>query len=328
MLKNSDAMMRYWYGLGEELPAVGFGCWQISGNHEVSGRPNGWGDISDSNAKQLIWYALDAGIRFFDTAQGYGNGRSEKLLGEAIAEHPRGGQAVICTKIPNPSHKSRLHYAKKIDEAVEVSLQRLGRDYVDIVLLHNPPDEYQYDDVCIDAFEAQRRKGNIKTYGVSARTLIGANSALLSGFGTCVEWNFNLFERRPITDIFPLCRAHQINFIGRSPLARGLITDRFLQAKKPYFNDSEFRSTLDPTWVEWVKLELIRFKKDCKIKPKISDYALRYLMSFDDASVIIPGVNSVAHIESIKQLKIEGKLDEKTLLDLEHYLPVCYPGYR
>ena len=90
---------RVWHGLNQRINPVGFGCWQLAGEYYVEGKPQGWGRMGSQNAIKLVEYALSVGIQLFDTAQGYGNGRSEKLVGKALKNSREANNAVICTKI-------------------------------------------------------------------------------------------------------------------------------------------------------------------------------------------------------------------------------------
>jgi aryl-alcohol dehydrogenase-like predicted oxidoreductase len=328
ILMNNDELMRYWHGLEKEISVTGFGCWQIAGNHDVGGRPNGWGDIDQRQAQELISNALDAGIRFFDTAQGYGRGTSEQILGTVINNHSCGEEAVVCTKISAPLAHDTQAINKEVDQAIDLSLQRLARDCIDIVLLHNPPDDYSYTKGLIEAFEVQRCRGRIKTYGISATTIGGINNAIDAGFGTCVEWNFNILERRPIHDVFPLCRAHNINFIARSPLARGLLSEKFFNSRQSYFAENEFRSTLDQDWVNWVKSEMQRIIDAGLPSEQISQYAIEYILKFDEVSAVIPGIRTLEHLGSLRRLITDNGIADKTFHTISKLLPDYYPGYR
>src|SRR5215831_14851103 len=126
---------RLWYGLNRETNPVGFGCWQISGNYSFNGLPQGWGHVSEKEGLDLLTEALYSGFEFFDTAQGYNDGKSEELLGRAIGITKL--NPVVCSKIPITENEIRND---KLDidfcENVEGCLRRLKKDSLDILLIH------------------------------------------------------------------------------------------------------------------------------------------------------------------------------------------------
>ena len=136
---------RYWPSLDRLISPLGFGCWQLGGEYEVNGKPHGWGHIDERDAVRLVQTALDHGIEFFDTAMAYAGGRSEEFLGKAISSSPLGHQAVICTKIPlEESEIAAARIDKTFADKLDRSLVRLKRDRVDVLLLHNPPDDLNW----------------------------------------------------------------------------------------------------------------------------------------------------------------------------------------
>lgn len=292
----------FWHGLGRKLPALGFGGWQIAGVHDINGRPNGWGEVSESRAVDLVVEAIAAGIRFFDTAQGYGAGCSETRLGHALASSQGGHDAVICTKIPIPD----VVQAQPVGEllpwlsaAIDSSRQRLRRDVIDIVLLHNPPDGMVIE-TFREAFDILVGRGALRTYGVSARTVAGARRYVDAGFGTCIQWNYSILERRPETALFPMLDGRRMNFIARSPLYRGLLTERFLNHEGTAgFGMDDIRSTLDAGLLDWVDRMARRVRDEGRPRmPDISAFALSYVLSQPQVSCAIPGISGAAHLRA------------------------------
>ena len=127
---------------------------------------------------------------------------------------------------------------------VEHSLRRLRRDHIDILLLHNPSDRLDWRTFEPTILENLKSSGKILTYGVSCRSFQSVQAVLDGAFGTCIEWVFNIFERRPVAQIFPTLSIRRVNFIARSPLSRGLISPRFAEGHDVTFDSEEFRSTL------------------------------------------------------------------------------------
>jgi aryl-alcohol dehydrogenase-like predicted oxidoreductase len=310
---------RHWYGLGRSCSPVGFGCWQLAGRYEVAGKPHGWSDIGAAAAVDLIHFALDRGIRFFDTAAGYGEGRSESLLGEALASSPSGKDAIVCTKVALPSDGA----TGALTEEVERSLHRLRRDHIDILLLHGPPDATDWHAFDRSALDGLQAAGKIRSYGVSSRSLAGAERVLEAGFGSCIEWAFHLLERRPVTALFPRLAAARMNFIARSPLSRGLLTRRASAA----FPATDFRSTLPRDWMEWSAAAAARLTPLGEGAGGLGTMALRYCLSFPQVSAAIPGMHRRAQVEDLLAAAAAGPLDTAILAQIGDLAEPCYPPW-
>ena len=181
---------RFWHSLKQSVNPVGFGCWQLSGNYSIDGRPQGWGEISEKEAIRLVEIALEKGIQFFDTAQAYGHGRSEIVLGKALRASSRNKNAVICTKIAFPSEDNRSS-DQIFGSKLEKSLRNLNREAIDVLLIHGPPDDLDWHDFDSRPLERALRSGKIRSFGVSARSIIGAKKFLESDVGHCLEWSFS-----------------------------------------------------------------------------------------------------------------------------------------
>ncbi|HEY0414378.1 MAG TPA: aldo/keto reductase [Allosphingosinicella sp.] len=316
---------RYWYGLDRASSPIGFGCWQLAGRYALDGVPQGWTDIEAGEAIDLVHFALDHGIRFFDTAADYGDGRSETLLGEALASSPAGAGAIVCTKAaltPDEAEAGRL--GPRFARAVEASLRRLRRDRIDILLLHNPPDFVDWRDFDRTLLDDLRTSGKILTYGVSSRSLGGAERVLEAGFGTCIEWALNLLERRPVRRLFPGLAAARMNFIARSPLSRGLVVPR---SGPVVFSGEDFRSTLPQAWVEWAAAAAASLSPLAEEHGGSARFALRYGLSFAETSALIPGLHRRRHVRDLLDAAEAGPLDAATLARIEAAVGPCYPPW-
>lgn len=319
---------RYWYGLDRHVNPLGFGCWQLSGDYEVDGKPQGWGEIGREEGAQLIRSALESGIQFFDTAAGYGHGRSEEILGEAIAAAGARSSAVICTKIALTEEEEK-HSALDSSFAakVEQSLRRLRTDHVDVLLLHNPRDDLAWQAFDTRVLDGLKAQGKILSYGVSCRSITGARNVIDCGFGSCIEWVFHLLERRPVHDIFPRLKAARMNYIARSPLSRGLLSSRYMGQRELKFGGNEFRSSLQADWIAWTLDALGNFKSLDDLPGGLSAAALRYCLSFEEMSVVIPGVRTARHLADIADVARSGPLAAEALASLEQAAPKCYPPW-
>ncbi len=319
---------RYWYGLDRWIEPAGFGCWQLAGRHEVDGKPHGWIDLSADDAVSLVHFALDRGVRFFDTAAGYGHGRSETILGRALATSIVAQEAIVCTKIALAPRDERAgRTPEDLPAQVEQALRRLRRDHIDLLLLHNPDDAVDWRNFDCSALDALRRCGKILAYGVSSRSLGGAERVLEAGFGSCIEWAFNLLERRPADRLFPRLREARMNFIARSPLSRGLIPRGQGEAAPAIFAATDFRSTLPAAWIEWAILSAARFEPLAD-ENGLPHLALRYCLSFPDVSAVIPGMHQRRQVEGLVAAAEAGPLDAATMAQISALSEECYPPWK
>lgn len=288
---------RYWYDLNRETNPIGFGCWQIAGAHSIGGKPNGWGKVDEKEALNLLETAINSGIDFFDTAQGYNNGKSEELLGKAIKK--TNADVVVCTKIVLTEDEVKRQYlgsdfTKRVDE----SLKRLKKERLDILLIHNPPDNINWKEFSNATLEDLKKEGKIGTFGVSTRGLSAAQNVVEAKFGSVLEWVFNIFERRPVNDLFPLLEKNKFNFVARSPLSRGLINSKYLSAY-PEFDEDDFRSTLPQDWIGWTVESLNRIHLNGIDKNSIVKYAIMYCLQFKEVTSAIIGVRNNKQLENI-----------------------------
>jgi aryl-alcohol dehydrogenase-like predicted oxidoreductase len=319
---------RYWTGLGRTLSPMGFGCWQLAGRYEVDGTPHGWSDIRTADAVGLVHFALDRGIRFFDTAAGYGEGRSEDLLGQALASSAHGADAVVCTKVQlSCGDEAAGRAGPAIRVQVEQALRRLRRGHIDVLLLHNPSDEIDWGEFDRSVLEALRNSGKILTYGVSSRSLLGAERVLDARFGSCIEWSFNLLERRPTARLFPRLRDAGMNFIARSPLARGMIAHGGATDTPTIFRRDDFRSTLPQAWIQWAAASAGKLERLAKTGG-LSQLGLRYCLSYPEVSAVIPGMHRRWQVEGLLAAAEAGVLEPDTIAGIAALTEECYPPWK
>lgn len=275
---------------------MGFGCWQIAGEHYVDGKPHGWGHVEERDAIALLHAALANGIRFFDTSVAYGAGRSEEILGKALAGSTHGREAIICTKIP-PRFTQNMHaldpsFTGQVDDA----LRRLKRDRIDVLLLHNPPDGVDWKGFDRSLLDRLRTQGRVGAYGVSCVSFRGVVNVVDASFGTCIEWVLHLLERRMI-DMLPRLQEAGIDFIARSPLSRGLFSANRLQGSVN-FERSDFRSGLSTDWIMWTMDAIKRLELSPHEQEDISQIALQYCLGFPGVSAVIPGIRTMNQLDA------------------------------
>lgn len=214
---------------GIEVSAMGLGCWAIGGPFKLFGIPDGWGDVDDVESMKAIHRALDLGITFFDTADAYGTGHSEEVLGKALKG--RRNDVVIATKFGFTYDESKREIIGEdcspeyVRKACEASLKRLGTDYIDLYQLHiwSIPDEKI--DPVIEAFERLVEKGLIRAYGWSTDKTDSARRFVENSNCSAIQQCMNIFWHEK--EILKLCEEHGLASINRSPLAMGLLSGKF-----------------------------------------------------------------------------------------------------
>lgn len=197
---------------------VGFGAWAIGGS---------WGTVTDRDAMDALRTALERGVNFFDTADVYGDGRSERLIARLRKE--TGAAFHVATKAGrrlNP-HTAEAYTAEALRSFVERSLKNLETDSLDLLQLHCPPTQVYYRPEVFAALDAMKKDGLLKHYGVSVEKVEEAVKALEFEGVESVQIIFNMFRLRPAELLFPMAQRRKVGIIARVPLASGLLTGKF-----------------------------------------------------------------------------------------------------
>jgi aryl-alcohol dehydrogenase-like predicted oxidoreductase len=201
-----------------QVSVVGQGCWQLGAD---------WGDVSEADAMALLHAAVDAGVTFFDTADGYGDGRSEQLIGRFLAL--RQEPLTVATKMgrrANP-HVAEAYTPEAFRAWVDRSRTNLGVDTLDLVQLHCPPSSVYADDRVFDALDTLVDAGRIAAYGVSVETCDEALQAIARPRVATVQIILNVFRRKPLEEVLPAAAAAGVGIIARVPLASGLLSGKY-----------------------------------------------------------------------------------------------------
>ena len=204
---------------GRQVGVIGLGCWQIGAD---------WGAVSEDDALATLAAAVDAGVTFLDTADVYGDGRSEALIGRFIREsRPRG--VTVATKMgrrANP-HEAAAYNADAFRDWTDRSRTNLGVDTLDLVQLHCPPTSVYGDDAVFDVLDEMVDEGRMSAYGVSVETCEEALTAIARPNVATVQIILNAFRRRPLEQVLPAALEAGVGIIARVPLASGLLTGKY-----------------------------------------------------------------------------------------------------
>lgn len=224
---NKRALGRTGFAVSE----VSFGAWAIGGT---------WGEVSDDESRWALNAAVDAGVNFIDTADVYGDGRSERLV--ARLRKDRKETIFVTTKAGRrlSPHTADGYSLANLRTFVERSLRNLEVSAIDLLQLHCPPPEVYGRPEVFDALDALVREGKIRFYGVSVETIEEARAAIRNENVQSVQIIFNMFRPRPAETFFREAAAAQVGILARVPLASGLLADKF--AAETRFADDDHRN--------------------------------------------------------------------------------------
>jgi aryl-alcohol dehydrogenase-like predicted oxidoreductase len=203
---------------GYEVSEIGFGAWAIGAD---------WGSVDDATAMAALNAAVDAGVTFIDTADVYGDGRSERFVAQLVKERTD-VDLVVATKAGRrlSPHIADGYTGANIEAFIDRSLVNLDTDSLDLLQLHCPPTDVYYDPEMFAALDEMKAKGKIKHYGVSVERVEEAMKAIEYPGVETVQIIFNMFRQRPAERFFDLAVAGDIGVIVRVPLASGLLTGK------------------------------------------------------------------------------------------------------
>jgi aryl-alcohol dehydrogenase-like predicted oxidoreductase len=204
---------------GREVSVVGLGCWQLGAD---------WGHVDDAAALAVLGAAVDAGVTFFDTADVYGDGRSEQLIARFRAERPEAGVLVAtkCGRRADP-HVPEQFTPENLKAWTDRSRANLGVERLDLVQLHCPPTPVFASDEVFDALDALVAGGALAAYGVSVETCDEALAAIARRNVASVQIILNAFRLKPLERVLPAARQAGVGIIARVPLASGLLSGRY-----------------------------------------------------------------------------------------------------
>ena len=296
-----SAMEQHTFGkTGWPIGRIGLGCWQFGGAITLDGRPDGWTGISDDESIATIRRAIELGVNFFDTADMYGWGRSEQLVGKTLQPHR--DRVFVATKVGfwhDEQNRRTLNESKEyILAACDASLRRLQTDHIDLYQCHLWRTERWTE--FLDAFETLQLQGKIRSYGVSTNDFDMVQRFNERNRLTSVQSTYNLLDRHVEKEILPYCEAHGIAFIARGPLATGKLSGRLSKDHK--FDADDIRDK----WLTGERRK--KFERDIdtveRLKPvaqkigcRMAELALRFVLTHPTVSTTIPGAKNRSQLE-------------------------------
>ena len=289
---------REFSNLGWKVSEIGIGCWAIGSE---------WGDVSVEDAKEALYSSINNGINFFDTADVYGDGRSEKIISEVLKNSNE--QIYVATKAGrrlNP-HNADGYNLKNIEGFIDRSLINLGVDIIDLVQLHCPPSEICGKPETYEMMDEIVKKGKIKYYGVSVEKVSEALDAIKHPNVKSIQIIFNIFRQKPSEIFFHEAKKNNVAIIARVPLASGLLTGKMNHNSSFPKNDHRNYNINGDAFDVGETFSGVNFSKGLeaveelkKIIPNgfsLTDLALKWILSHPEVTVVIPGAKNKLQAE-------------------------------
>ena len=293
---------------GIKVSEVGMGCWAIGGNQFG----NSYGSTDDAISIKTIKKAVELGCNFFDTADVYGHGHSEELLGLALAKSR--DKVFIATKVGGAymygGQFGHINFTEDyIRFAIEKSLLRLKTDYIDLYQLHNPNLSIIKEGSVFKVLGDLQKEGKIKFVGISVHTLDEGVAALKHV--DSIQCVFNLLDPRNY-ELIEGARSKGVALIAREPLCNGFLAGKFKGREN--FERGDIRSNMPPDYIADVIEKISQFKEMFSKRPEpLSQLALKYVLSFKGVSVTIPGAKTPEQAEQNLKASDIPELSEKEL---------------
>lgn len=284
---------------GMRVSEISLGTWAFGGD---------WGSVSEEDAYAALNRAVELGVNFLDTADVYGDGRSEKLIGRLLKDRPS-DEIFVATKAGRrlDPHTAEGYNAENLTAFVERSLKNLGVEALDLLQLHCPPTEAYRQDEMFEALDALQQAGKIKNHGVSVEKVEEAKLALEYPGVKTVQIIFNIFRQKPAEEFFPLAEERNIGILARVPLASGLLSGKMSADRA--FDESDHRNfnrngeafdkgeTFSGVDFETGLRAAEELKELVPEGATLAQFALRWILMHQTVSCAIPGGKNPSQVE-------------------------------
>ena len=281
-----------------QVSEIGLGTWQLGAD---------WGNVDDAMAEKVLRTAVNSGVTFFDTADCYGEGLSEKRLGKFFKSCPK--KVTIATKLgrfPQPGGLDNFSL-QQFRQHTEGSLKRLGVECLDLTQVHCPPTELIKQGDMFDWLRILKKEGKIKAFGLSIESMEEAELCLKQEGVSSLQIIFNVLRQKPIEDIFELALEKQVALIIRLPLASGLLSGNFSKNTSFAENDHRNFNRNGEHFNVGETFSGLPYEKGLELVSQLGDMipndiplslaALRWILDFEAVSVVIPGSKSPEQVQ-------------------------------
>ena len=301
---------RKFNGLDFSTSEIGLGCWQLGGAD--------WGDVSDAQAHEILAAAVASGVNFFDTADVYGTGRSEALIGKFLKATRQ--EIFVATKLGRLNLYPDKYTEATIRAATEASLKRLQVEALNLTQLHCVPLEVLRQGDVFEWLRKLQQEGKIKSFGASVESMEEAQLCLAQKGVSSLQIIFNLFRQKPLWTIFDEAKQKSVALIIRLPLASGLLSGRLTKSAsfpandhRNYNRDGQFFNVGETfaglpfeTGIDLVEA-LRGYVPDGMA---MAQWAMRWILDFDAVTVVIPGATKMAQVQANAAASDLSALDE------------------
>ena len=299
---------------GWRVSEISFGAWAIGGT---------WGEVDDRESLAALHRAVDLGVNFFDTADVYGDGRSERLLAQLRRE--RGEEIIIATKAGRrlDPHVASGYNAENLTAFIDRSLKNLATETLDLLQLHCPPTEVYYNPELFVALDDLVKQGKIRYYGVSVEQVEQALKAIEYPGVQTVQIIFNIFRQRPAELLFAEAKKRRVGILARVPLASGMLTGK-LNAESQFADDDhrafnrhgemfDRGETFSGVDYETGLKAVEELRALVPAGMTMAQLALRWILMFDAVTCAIPGAKRPAQAEDNVRAAELPPLSDKTM---------------
>jgi aryl-alcohol dehydrogenase-like predicted oxidoreductase len=299
------------------------GCWAIGGPFWRAGKPSGWGQVEDQESLSAVRRAFDLGINFFDTADVYGTGHSEIILGQGLAGYRQ--QCVIATKFGNVFVEGTRQVTGRdtspayIRSACEASLRRLNTDVIDLYQLHPKDIDLQDAEEIVETLESLVAQGKIRYYGWSTDDPERARLFARGPHCTAIQHTLSLLDDNPA--MLEVCERENLASINRGPLGRGMLTGKF---------SSETKFAADDVRTQWnlvdgkeaARLSNLSLVQDvlCRDGRTLAQAALGWIWGRSNCTIPIPGIKTVLQAEENAGALEFGILSQQQMEEIDRIL--------
>lgn len=300
-------MQRVLGNTGILVSGVGFGSWGIGGRTEGT---TSYGDTDDATSLAALRRALDTGITFVDTAPAYGDGRSEKLIGQAVAGFPR-DKVVLASKAGVAHWTGQPDYSPAtIIASLDATLERMGVDYIDLLQLHNAPlDTLRHRPEVLGTLNRLEEQGKIKSWGLSVKTPSEGVTAIEEFSAPVIQANLNMLDTRAVSDgLLSTALEHNTGIIARTPLCFGFLSGSITADTR--FPDGDHRNNWSREQVlHWLRGAEMVFDAIAEDEGySRAQNAIRFCLSLPGVSTVLPGIMFPAEADDHAQACLAGPL--------------------
>jgi aryl-alcohol dehydrogenase-like predicted oxidoreductase len=284
---------------GMRISEVSLGTWAFGGE---------WGEVSDEDSYATLNRAVDLGVNFLDTADVYGDGRSEKLIGRLLKDRPN-DEILVATKAGRrlDPHAPEGYDYDNLSDFAERSLKNLGVEALDLLQLHCPPTEVYRQDSTFEALDRLQEAGKVRNYGVSVEKVEEARMALDYPGVVTVQIIFNIFRQKPAEEFFPLAEERNVGILARVPLASGLLSGK-MRADRVFSEDDHRNFNREgQAFDRGETFSGVDFETGLRAAEELKDlvpegntlaqFALRWILMHPAVSCAIPGGKNPSQVE-------------------------------